>query len=476
MDTNLLIQLFENWCGHEPQSIKALPLSGSDRRYFRMNTNDISVLGVYNPCVEENEAYISFTQHFYQYNILVPKIEMVADNKLYYLVQDIGNDSLYNRIVDCKGELTPEVIELFKKALKHLITMQVSAGETIDYKYSYPINKFNKDAIQWDLNYFKYNFLKLSGESFNETLLEKDFGNLKNFLLKTPMKYFMFRDFQSRNILIKDGEPCFIDFQGGRKGPLAYDVASLLYQAKANIPESTRKELFDYYYAELSKLISVNYADLYNSFKAFAVLRTLQVLGAYGFRGFFEKKPHFLESIPFAIKNLKNLILSEKFPVHIPHICKIAENLIIPIPNSIKEKKILTMRVTSFSYRKGIPADPSSNGGGFVFDCRGIHNPGRYDEYKQLTGKDKEVIQFFNEKTNINEFSKQTIDMVEPTIKSYLERGFNHLMVSFGCTGGQHRSVYCAEKFAAFIRNNFNVHLVLWHREQGELLEYGKEM
>lgn len=472
MDIEILKTLFADWSGLEVKSCSALPISGSDRRYFRLVNGQLSVLGVFNPYVKENKAYYSFTKYFLTFDIPVPKVEKISADKLYYLVEDLGDDSLYNRVIACNGHLTDDVIELYKKSLKQLIKMQVKAGKTMDYTHAYPVEKFDSDAIQWDLNYFKYNFLKLSGIDFNEYLLEKDFKTLKRFLLDVPMGFFMFRDFQSRNIMIRKNEPYFIDFQSGREGPITYDVASLLYQAKAQIPNKLRNELFDYYFEELSKVLTVNYQQQRNSFKGFALLRILQVLGAYGFRGYFEKKQHFIDSIPFAISNLNDLLFGEHFPIALPYLREISQKLNDSVNGTNLEPEVLTIRISSFSYRKGIPVDPSGNGGGFVFDCRGILNPGRLKEYQTLTGKDEPVKKFFTEKTDIEDFAGKINELVTPTINTYIERGFKHLMVSFGCTGGQHRSVYCAETFAKYVTNNFKVKVVLWHREQGELITY----
>jgi len=470
--TEQLEQLYKSWSGQSSESISALPPSGSDRIYYRISKREQSVLGVFNPHIKENEAYFEFTRHFINYSVLVPKVLFISEDRLYYLIEDLGDDSLYKRVEACNGNLTPEVIDLYKKSLKQLVKMQVNAGLHLDYNYCYPSQQFDAQSIQWDLNYFKYNFLKLAGIKFDEYLLEKDFETLKEFLVKIPANYFMYRDFQTRNILIKDNEPWFIDFQGGRKGPLSYDLASILYQARARLPYEIRLELFNYYFEELNKVLTVDYDKLLENLRAFALLRTLQVLGAYGFRGYFEKKPHFIESIPFAIANLKFLLLTRETPIGLPHLKEIASNLEEPLAPLSSSNK-LSVRVVSFSYRKGAPADPSGNGGGFVFDCRGIMNPGRFNEYLHLTGKDEKVIRFFKQETDIDQFIQHSIELIKPTIDSYINRKFRNLMISFGCTGGQHRSVYCAEQLVKYIQNNYDVHLVLWHREQSELIEYG---
>ncbi|MDA3892086.1 MAG: phosphotransferase [Salinivirgaceae bacterium] len=463
---DILQSLFLEWSGQVALKIVKLPASGSSRQYYRLSNDQAYAIGAVNGIVEENRAYISFTDCFVRNNINVPKILQISSDEAAYLVEDIGDDSLYNKVLDCKGDLSPEVLELYKKALKNLVMMQVDAGNSLNYDLCYPVSEFNEQAIQWDLNYFKYNFLKLTCTDFNELALENDFEALKEFLLKVPRDYFMFRDFQSRNILVKENEPVFIDFQGGRKGPLAYDVASLLYQAKAQLSSETRMELFKYYYKELSKKIDGDYESLLSSFKGFALVRTLQVLGAYGFRGYFEKKPHFIESIPFAIENLKELLINQQFPIDLPHIKIIANSIVLPEGIKFTPNEDLTVSITSFSYKKGIPADPSENGGGYVFDCRSIHNPGRYKDYQQLTGKDQAVIDFFEREDEMEAFLSRVFSLVDTSVEVYKKRNFKHLMVNFGCTGGQHRSVYSAERLKGYLEEKYKLNINLWHREQ----------
>lgn len=466
MDRKILEKLFSDWSGKLIERTEVLPISGSERRYIRIFTEGESVMGVFNENVVENKAYFSFTESFLKNGVLVPKIFQVSDDSKYYLVEDLGDDQLFDRILQCGGQLSPELKAHYHKSLEGLVGMQVVAHKDIDYSKSFPIDQFNQEAIQWDLNYFKYNYLKLSGLSFDEYLLEADFKVLMSYLLEVPTDYFMFRDFQSRNIMIKDDQPYFIDFQGGRKGPLVYDVASLLFQAKAQLSNETRSELFDYYESVLLRETEIDAKDLKKQFYAFALLRTLQVLGAYGFRGFFEKKPHFIESIPYAIANLKYLLNEIDLAVDLPYLRTISNQLKMPMLSSFEKNEKLTVSITSFSYRKGIPTDPSQNGGGYVFDCRSIHNPGRYEEYKTLTGKDKPVIDFFEKEDEMESFLNSAFKLVDRSVEVYMNRGFKHLMVNFGCTGGQHRSVYSAESLAKYLSNKYDIIVSLWHREQ----------
>ena len=455
-------KLYAEWAGAGYATCVPLPRSGSDRRYFRLKAADQStVMAATNPNVAENEAYFAFSQAFADAAINVPKILSVSDDRTCYLVEDLGAEPLYNLVVAANGNPDEHLKQLYKQALADLAKMQVVAGKKIDYSLCIGTAEFDSTAIRWDLNYFKYCFLKNAHIDFDEYRLEQDFNRIIDAASATDCQYFMFRDFQSRNIMLKDDEPYYIDFQGGKRGPLMYDVASLLYQAKARFCEELRNELFDSYIASLQKLIPADRERLFGEFKLFALIRTLQVLGAYGYRGYYEQKKHFIESIPAAVENLRSLLALKI--IDLPEIERIAAKIDIaaPAPDNYDG---LTVTVYSFSYKKGIPTDPD-NGGGFVFDCRGQHNPGRYEEYKAFTGRDKAVIDFLKANSTIDDFLAKAIDIVSPTIETYLRRGFKNLMVSFGCTGGQHRSVYCAQNFAEQIGKKFDVRVRLIHRE-----------
>ena len=457
-------QLYAQWAGTSYATCVPLPRSGSDRRYFRLRAaNQSTVMAALNPNVAENEAYFAFSQAFTDAEINVPKIFAVSDDRTCYLVEDLGDEPIYNLVVAANGDPDEHLVQLYRTALTDLAKMQVVAGKKIDYSLCIPTADFDQTAIRWDLNYFKYCFLKNAHIEFDEYRLEQDFNRIIDATSAADSQYFMFRDFQSRNIMLKNDELYYIDFQGGKRGPLMYDVASLLYQAKAKFSEDLRNELFNSYINALKELMPVNRNQLFGEFKLFALIRTLQVLGAYGYRGYFEQKKHFIESIPAAVKNLKDL-LALKF-INLPYVEAIANKIDITEPRPDNYDG-LTVTVYSFSYKKGIPTDPE-NGGGFVFDCRGQHNPGRYDEYKSLTGRDKAVIDFLKANSTIDSFLDQAIGIVTPTIETFLRRGFKNLMVSFGCTGGQHRSVYCAQNFAEQIGKKYNVRVKLIHRELG---------
>ena len=469
-EKNELIQLFENQFNENVETFEMLPPSGSYRQYCRMSNQHRSVIGALNNDVKENTAFLSFSNHFKINGLPVPEIFAVSSDLKKYLQQDLGNETLFDYLSNTREKegFSENIISEYKKVFKVLPKIQIIAGKGLDYSVCYPRDAFDKQSMMWDLNYFKYYFLKLAKIQFDEQALEDDFQLFSNYLLSASSGYFMYRDFQSRNVMLKDNQVYFIDYQGGRQGALQYDLASMLYDGKADIPESIRTQLFQYYIVELKKYMKVDEEKFTEYYKGFVLIRIMQAMGAYGFRGFYEKKEHFLKSIPFALKNLEFLLKDIKLPVVIPELINVFKQLV----HSEELKKIgqvetnLTVRVTSFSYKKGVPDDPSGNGGGHVFDCRAINNPGRYTEYKELTGKDLAVQEFLEQKSEIGIFLNAAKVLVDQSVKVYLERGFTNLSVNFGCTGGQHRSVYSAEKIAKHLQNNFPVNVVLVHREQ----------
>ncbi len=463
-------QLFEQQFGAKPGKVTMLPPSGSYREYCRIRSNGHSVIGAWNADVKENTAFLSFTDHFKKNEIPVPEVYAVSADRQKYLLEDLGDTTLFDflsQVRETEG-FSETIIEEYRKVLRELPRIQIVAGKDLDYSVCYPREAFDKQSMMWDLNYFKYYFLKLAKVPFDEQALEDDFQAFSDYLLTAPSDYFLFRDFQSRNVMLKDGKVYFIDYQGGRRGALQYDLASLLYDGKADMPPEIRSLLFRFYIDELKNYLPVNEYEFTSWFNGFVLIRIMQAMGAYGFRGFYEKKEHFLKSIPYAIRNLQSLLPELNLPVELPELKKVL--YLLTQSEELKEfgqaQKKLTVRITSFSYKKGIPEDPSGNGGGFVFDCRALNNPGRHIEYKYLTGKDPEVQKFIKQNSEMRWFLKPVKALVEQSVKNYLERGFTHLSVSFGCTGGQHRSVYAAEKLAAHLRNNFNVNVVLVHREQ----------
>jgi aminoglycoside/choline kinase family phosphotransferase len=447
-----------------------LPPSGSYREYCRLKNSNRSVIGALNSDVKENTAFLSFTNHFQKIGLPVPEVYAVSSDLKKYLQEDLGDTTLFDFLSTTREDegFSENIVAEYKKVLKELPRIQIRGGKELDYSVCYPRAAFDKQSMMWDLNYFKYYFLKLAKIHFDEQALEDDFQVFTDYLLSADSGFFLYRDFQSRNVMLKDEEVFFIDYQGGRQGALQYDLASLLYDGKADIPQSVRKQLFDFYLNELRKYFTVNEAEFTAYFKGFVLIRIMQAMGAYGFRGFYEKKEHFLKSIPYALKNLEFLLKDVNLPVEIPELLNVLEQLIHSefLKEIGQEKSNLTVTVTSFSYKKGLPVDPSGNGGGHVFDCRAINNPGRYPEYKELTGRDLPVQEFLEQKSEIGLFLNAVKILVDQSVKVYLERDFTNLSVSFGCTGGQHRSVYSAEKIATYLQNNYPVNVVLVHREQ----------
>ena len=468
MNRKVLEKLFTNHVGHRPQTIEELASSGSNRRYFRLKAGEVSLIGVIGTNLQENEAFLNFDEQFADDGLPVPAVVAVSGDKMSYLQTDLGDTLLFNAIE--KGRLTrvfsPHERELLVKTIRLLPAFQFAKNGKFDFSKSFPTKEFDRRSIMWDLNYFKYCFLKATGLEFEENLLEDDFNRMANKLIESDCDGFMYRDFQSRNVMIKDNQPWFIDFQGGRRGPCYYDVASFIWQAKAGYPEDLRNELIDEYIDAAEKYRDIDRTEFKKILKQFVLFRTLQVLGAYGFRGYFEKKPHFMQSVPFALENLRYL-LKEGAVDEYPYLSKMLLELVNMKQFTDEfEKRQLTVKVLSFAYKKGIPNDTSGNGGGYVFDCRAINNPGKYERYKPFTGLDRQVIDFLEEDGEVYDFLDNCYALVDSSVKRYLERGFTNLMVAFGCTGGQHRSVYCAQHMAEHLNKDFNVKVELVHREQ----------
>lgn len=464
----LIIKEFSLFSNEKIIKISPIKNSGSDRHYFRVFTESNSFIGVYSNNLKENKTFIYFTEVFANINFNVPKILHISKSKNIYFLNDLGDTSLLDVVIKTRknNEDDTNYLSIYTKVVKDLAYMQFHAYKHIDFDKTYNIKDFNKDAIAFDFNYFKYYFLNRCNIDYNEVYLNRDFNKLAKSLDKENLKLFMFRDFQARNILIFQNQPYYIDYQGGRRGSPLYDLASLLFQAKAELPKNIKIQLAETYFTELAGYCNFNQETINDSFYKFVFVRILQTLGAYGLRGIIENKQHFKDSIPYAIKQLKDLLneksfLLKKYPELLKVLNKISE---LPIFNSnIPEE--FTVTITSFSYKLSYPNDDSGNGGGFVFDCRYINNPGKYPEYKNLTGKDPEVIKFLKENSNAGEFVQKAFEIVKPAIENYIERGFRSLQINFGCTGGQHRSVYCAELMNQLLKQN-NIKTRIIHREQ----------
>ena len=463
-----LKKLFKDWAGEEISGFNLIIGSGSNRQYFRIAGEKEIAIGVIGEDKNENKAFLTFTDHFKKHGLNVPEIYHALEEDGIYLLQDLGNVSLFNLLETNSGskKITDELETYYKQVLDNLISFQVVAGKDLDYSVCFPRDRFDRQSMQWDLNYFKYYYLCPTSIPFHEQALENDFQTLIDFLALAESDYFMYRDFQARNIMIFQDQPWYIDYQGGRKGPLHYDVASLLFQAKADLPFSFREQMLEYYISQLKHHVSVDRNSFVPLYYGFVLIRTLQVLGAYGYRGFFERKTHFLESIGFALDNLEWLFKNVEFSLEIPELTKCMEEMIRQGKKKNKKSgsENLIVEIRSFSYlQQGIPEDKSGHGGGFVFDCRSLPNPGRKEEFRKLSGLDESVKELLGNQAEVDAFIDNVFRVVSQSVDKYIVRGFNHLSVDFGCTGGQHRSVYCAERIYEKLKNKYNIRLIINH-------------
>ncbi len=465
----IIHSLYKKWKGIEPKNIEKIPQSGSDRIYFKVQGETETVIATYNLNVKENQAFIYFTNHFNQLGLAVPEIYIVNEEQTVYLQKNVGSESLLERL-EAKGHIE-EVLNLFKTSLKQLAKIQILGNQNFDYNQCLTAKEFGKQAILSDLLYFKYYFLDTLQKPYDKQQLLDDFEAIASYLSHTEHKYFMFRDFQSRNIMLENDKATFIDYQGGMKGALQYDVASLLWQAKAQLSEEWKDDLLNYYISEINQLLPkpVDKNIFISQYNGYVLIRLLQVLGAYGFRGLFERKAHFLSSIPLALNNLKYFLANKKIGIITPEFDRVLSIVISdeiinkftpPKANDATKLKII---INSFSYKKGLPKDDSENGGGYIFDMRGILNPGRFEPYKKLSGQDKPVKDFLEQQTKMNQFLNSVWDLVDITVEDYLQRDFENLQINFGCTGGQHRSVFAAEQTARHLRNKYNLKVELTH-------------
>ena len=453
-------------------SVEKLPQSGSDRTYFRIFTSGTTYIATHNLNRRETSTFVEFSRHFKQYGIPVPEIYAVNDDDTIYIQQDFGDISLLNKLEQWGH--TPPVLRLFEQTLKELAYMQITGGKTLNYDCCLTAKEFGKQAILSDLLYFKYYFLDTLKMPYDKQALLDDFETLSTYLTQTAHNHFMFRDFQSRNVMVNEDGVYFIDYQGGMRGALQYDVASLLWQAKADLPDHWKNSLLDYYMDCADELLQtpLNREVFTGQYDGYVLIRLLQVLGAYGFRGLFERKAHFLTSIPLALRNLRWFLAHKRIGLNLTEFDRllqlIVEDTVIHRfePIQATPESPLTVSINSFSFKQKHPVDESENGGGFVFDCRGIYNPGRLEEFKRFTGRDKAVKDFLEQQTRMPDFLNNVYNLVDISVEDYLKRGFSKLMVSFGCTGGQHRSVYAADELARHLRNKFKVKTEVSHLVQ----------
>lgn len=461
-----LHSLFKSYTGEKAHTVTELTSSGSNRRYFRMEGPSGTLIGTLGSCIDENKAFIAIADHFHKQGLAVPLVYAHSKDFSCYIQQDLGDITLYGAVEEGRARGTYNSTEraLLHKAIEALPELQFKGARGLDFSVCYPQPNFDQRMVSFDLNYFKYCFLKATGLDFSEIKLENDFQNLSKVLLQNSSDTFLYRDFQARNVMLLDGIPYFIDFQGGRKGPIFYDVASFVWQARAHYSDELKDSLIQTYLQALQQYSSIEEEEFHNQLRYFVLFRTLQVLGAYGFRGYFEKKPHFLQSVPFAIDNLRKL-LKEPFKEY-PYL----SSLLLELTNmrqysDMDKERKLKVTVCSFAYKKGIPIDQSGNGGGYVFDCRGLENPGKFEHYRHFTGEDPQVIQFLEEAGEVHTFLDHAYALMDKHVQRYMERKFTHLMCCFGCTGGQHRSVYCARLMSEYLSKKYDINVHLYHRE-----------
>jgi len=477
----VLKRLFEQRFRSPVERVQPLQgeLGGSGRKIIRLSSEKVNAIGILYNVREENVAFLEFSRHFRRHGLPVPEIYAEDLSQGAYLEEDFGGTTLFEFLSDHRNGATiaPEAVAAYRKVVALLPRFQVEAGRDLNYKVCYPRASFDRQSIAWDLNYFKYYFLRLAGIAFNEQALERDFSRLTKLLLSASRDYFLYRDFQSRNIMLRkilsEDQPFFLDYQGGRKGALQYDIASLLYDAKADLPPDLRQQLLDHYLDSLAGFIDLDRSVFMQHYSAYVYVRIMQALGAYGFRGFYERKEHFLQSVPYALKNIRWLLHNVELPIALPTLMEAFKSMVASDKlqglTLASEPETLTVRVYSFSFHRGLPQDESGNGGGFVFDGRSLPNPGREERFKSLTGKDAPVIDYLNQQESVHRFLASVISLVDASVSTYQGRGFKHLMVSFGCTGGQHRSVYLAEQLAKHLRGRDGVEVVVHHREQEQL-------
>jgi aminoglycoside/choline kinase family phosphotransferase len=487
---DVLRQQFERHFGCAALRVEAVQggLGGSGRTIVRLSNDRCSAIGVANDVRAENAAFLGFSRHFRRHGLPVPEIYVEDLDAGAYLQEDLGDCTLFDflrqqRAREASGNASLPAAgavgawETYRRVVEILPRFQVEAGRDLNYKLCYPRASFDRQSIAWDLNYFKYYFLRLAGVPFHEEALEKDFRRLTSFLLSADRGYFLYRDFQSRNIMVRQGQPYFIDYQGGRRGALQYDIASLLFDAKADLSPELRQQLLDRYLDSLAGFIELDREAFLRHYHAYVYIRIMQALGAYGFRGYYERKAHFLESVPYALKNVRWLLNHARLPVELPALMAafdamsaskpgIAAGTAMAARTPAPAAMELTVTVSSFSFHRGPLADESGNGGGFVFDARSLPNPGREERFKRLSGKDAAVMEYLNQQAAVEQFLASAMALVDASVSEYKRRGFGHLMVSFGCTGGQHRSVFLAEQTAQRLAGRDGVRVVLGHREQ----------
>lgn len=469
-----LQELYRQWCGEPAEEMAPVSADGSVRRYFRITGGRRSIIGAFNPDRKENRAFLNLSGHFHRHGLPVPEIYASDLDRHVYLQQDLGDVTLYS-LVSTQGReegFSDRLAGLYRQALETLARFQIVGGRGLDTSECYPRPCFDRQSMRWDLNYFKYHFLKLVDIPFEEQALEDDFDTLIDFLMEADTNHFLYRDFQSRNLMWFQEQLYGIDYQGGRKGALQYDVASLLLDGKADLPWSLRNRLLDHYLGVAGNLTPLQPDAFLRFYRPYALLRLMQAFGAYGYRGLHQGKSHFVASIPYGLRTLDGLLAQGALPVRLPALSEVWRRMIGS--DSLRRKGReqrpgLTVHLRSFSYKQGLPRDRTGHGGGFVFDCRILPNPGRFSAYAHLTGQDGEVIRFLQQDQEVQRFLRKTEDLVDQAVTHHLGRNFTDLTVAFGCTGGRHRSVFCAERLAAHLQSRKDLRVDLHHRELAAL-------
>lgn len=467
--SDALTSLFKARFGAEPGAPVPVRADGSNRKIYRLSGGGRTAIGVLNDDVKENRAFIEFSRHFHKEKVPVPEIYGEDPSGTAYLEEDLGDTTLFQFLGKRRTAqgFPEEVVAVYRDVVRWLPRIQIVAGRGLDYRYCYPRASFDKRSMLWDMNHFKYYFLTLGNIPFHEETLEEDFTTFADYLLAADREFFLCRDFQSRNVMLKDGKPHFIDYQNGRRGALQYDIASLLYDAKADVPFELRDELLDLYVHEAAKHARVDKAEFLKYFPGFVLIRIMQAMGAYGLRGFHEKKPLFLQSIPYAIRNIERLLLRHNLPIEVPELMGVFKRLVGS--SALRQfggaKLSLHVRIESFSYKQGMPRNDKGHGGGYVFDCRCLPNPGRQERFKTQSGLDPEVVSFLSKEEAVDRWARSAFSLVDQAVEDYARRNFTSLDVAFGCTGGQHRSVYMTERLAKHLRDQ-GVTVEVSHRER----------
>ena len=470
MSEQSLKALFARRFGEPVTGVAPLKGDASARKLYRLRSASWTAIGVVGPEGRENRAFLEFSRHFRKCGLPVPEIYGDDLQSGVYLEEDLGDTTLFQFLTAHRTSdgIAEDALHIYRKVVEMLPRFQIDAGRTLNYDVCYPRASFDKQSMMWDLNHFKYYFLRLAKIPFNEQALENDFEWFTEFLLTAERRFFLYRDFQSRNIMVRDGGPFFIDYQGGRRGALMYDLASVLFDAKADLPLDLRDELLERYLAAASRLEPIDRRVFLRFYPGFVYIRIMQAMGAYGLRGFYERKQHFLASIPYAIQNLEYLLRTAELPLELPELTQVWRRLVASsyLRQFGSASLKLTVRIRSFSYTEGVPSDEKGHGGGYVFDCRALPNPGRIAPYASLTGQDEAVAAYLAAEPAVRDFLGHVFALIDQTVHNYRSRNFTDLMVTFGCSGGRHRSGYCGECLAEHLRRSFQVNVEVRHLAQ----------